>query len=426
MLRSGCVFTLAFFLLISILAAEVQAQDNPRDRLDRLRSELDSLGTVLDSYKASERDLSGRINALDQQIVTRRRLIRELENQRQRENTAVRTFDRRITEGEHNLGGVRKRLAKTSREVNDLEALIARRAVYLYKHGTSQSLRFLLAAENPGDFVRRRLYVERITNRDKRNLEALRSARTRHTRNERDLENTLTELREAREQKAQSVKRIEGLVAESRNERQKLEHDRSNLDKLMADVKRDKEMVLGLIEDRKNALKQVEDWIASLERERSRGTVQEIKVSRRPGDIVIRPVESFNSFDLARGKLPWPLKGPIVSKFGLERNKITGTLTENPGIDIRTREGEEVLSVQGGVCTRITYLRGFGTTVLIDHGDGYYTVYAHLGDVWISEGERVEAGRVIGTVGSAVSENPTLHFQVWHKRQKQDPLKWLG
>lgn len=419
-------FTLLLVSVFLLLSAVVQGQDNPRDRLDRLRAELDSLSSVLDSYAASERDLTGRINALDQQIVTRRRLIRELGSQRQREQAAVKTFDRRISNGQSNLAGVRVRLNRTSEEVRHLEDLIRERAIFLYKHGSRQSLRFLLAAENPGDFVRRRLYVERITDRDRKNLEALRDAQQRHSRNERDLEETIADLRQAREQKAQSVKRIEGLVAETRQERSRLEQDRGHLDNLMADVKRDKQSVQALIDDRKSALKQVEDWIASLERERARGGVQEIKVSRRSGDIVIRPVESFASFSSARGKLPWPLKGPIVSRFGLERNKITGTLTENPGIDIRAREGTEVLSVQGGVCTRITYLRGFGTTVLIDHGDGYYTVYAHLGDVWISEGERLEAGRVIGTVGTGVGDSETLHFQVWHKRQKEDPLKWLG
>lgn len=74
----------------------------------------------------------------------------------------------------------------------------------------------------------------------------------------------------------------------------------------------------------------------------------------------------------------------------------------------------------------ITYLRGFGTTLIIDHGDGYYTVYAHLGDVWIRPTEEVEAGRVIGSVGSSGgTAEPVLHFQVWHKRTKENPARWL-
>jgi len=419
----------AIFILLAGLATfqppELLAQENPRDRLDRLRVELDSLSQVLSGFSASEKDLGGKINALDQQIVTRKRLIRELERQRQRENSALQTFDKRINSGGQQLAVVQDRLRSTSGEVAALEDEIARRTIFIYKRGSRESLRFLLAAETPGEFVRRRLYVERITDRDRKNLSALRNVRERHAKNQQELEAVLADLRSARESKAQAVRRIENLVAEGRAERTKLEKDRGRLDGLLVDLRRDKEAVLGLIEDRKSALRQVEEWIASLERERSRGGVQEIKVSRRPGEIVIRPVEQFDHFSRSRGKLPWPVYGPVVNRFGLERNKITGTLTENPGIDIRTREGEEVLSVQAGICTRITYLRGFGTTVLVEHGDGYYTVYAHLGDVWISEGERVEAGRVIGTVGGGVAGDPSLHFQVWHKRQKEDPMQWL-
>lgn len=423
--------TLRYMALAALMllagATHSLAQTNARDRLENLRSELDSLSAVLKQYQASERDLGSRIKALDQQIAKRKSLIRELQSQRRSEQRAIARYNDRIERSSDKLGSVRSELADTREEVRTLETQVAQRAVYLYKRGHRQALGFLVAAEDPGDYVRRRLYVQRIHDRDRRNLEALRSARRRQESSEQELERTLADLRTAREKRRAAIERMDRLMAETRSERSALEADKSSLDRTLAGLRDDKEAVKKLIADREAAARQVEQWIASLESRRQAGSVQEITVGPRSMDAVVRDIPTFRSFASARGRLPWPVKGQVIRRFGLEKNRITGTVTDNPGIDIRAREGDEVLAVQGGVCTRITYLRGFGTTVLVQHEEGYYTVYAHLGDVWVSEGETVEAGRVIGTVGSSGgASTPRLHFQVWHQRSKENPMTWLA
>ncbi len=419
-------FRLGLMLLLFGLACLAHGE-SPRDRLDRLRGEIDSLSTVLNRMQRDEQSLGQRISALDQKIAARKRLLEELARQHAAQQQAVAGFDRDIRVRSQDLSSVRQQLEATRSEVEALTELIRRRAVFLYKKGESRALGFLLQAASPADFMRRQVYVSRIQARDGRNLRALRDARERRRGQERDLETALAGLRTAREKKAASVARSEELMAEAQRERKRLEQDRGGLGSMMASLQQDKEQVQQLIADRRAAVRQVEEWIASLERQRTSGEVQEITVHPRSAKVVIREVPEFSTFREGRGKLPWPLKGPILSRFGLQRNTITNTQTDNPGIDIGSPESSEVIAVQAGTCTRITYLRGFGTTILVDHGDGYYTVYAHLGDLWVSEGERVEAGRVLGTLGpSTIEGGPRLHFQIWHKREKQDPLPWLS
>lgn len=421
--RRNLLFTL--FLLAS--ATVLLAFDNPRDRVDRLRGELDSLSTVLRHYTRSEQDLGSRISATDQQIATRQQLIRELEQQRRKEQRAVVHFDTRIGDANAKLKVVRERLGTTRKEVQNLEDLVASRAVYLYMHGSRRTLRFLAAAEDPGDLIRRRIYVQKLADRDAKNLNELRNARNRQIADQDELEETVDDLRTARRRKQESVDEVDRLVRETRSERTRIQQNKRDLQVLLASAQRSRKAVEQLIRDREEALKQVENWISSLESRRLSSGVQEINVGPRQGDVIIREVPTFTSFSKAKGKLPWPIRGRVISQFGLQKNSVTGTLTENPGVDIRAKAGEEVIAVQGGTCKRITFLRGFGTTILVEHGDGYYTVYAHMGEVWIGEGETVEAGRVLGTVASANSTGDTsLHFQVWHKRVKQNPLDWLS
>jgi len=417
------------FILLTVLITSVAtyAASDPRDRLTQLRGELDSLSTVLSRYTRSERDLGKRIQAADQQISTRQQLIRELETQRTKEQRAIVHYDTRIGDTNERLGRIREQVKSSSQEVEELEKLVADRAVYIYKHGSRRSLHFMAAAENPGDLIRRRVYVERIQQRDSHNLQLLREARQRKISSRQDLEQTLEDLQTSRRRKQRALERVDKLVSEGRSERGKLERDKRELQTLLVDAQKNRKTLEGLIADREQALHEVENWITSLESRRLSNNVQEITVGPRPGEVVVHEVTAYSEFSKAKGKLPWPLEGRVINPYGMQKNKVTGTLTENPGIDIRAKAGDEVVSVQAGVCKRITFLRGFGTTILVEHGDGYYTVYAHMGEVWISEGEAVEAGRVLGTVAEQNSTGDTsLHFQVWHKRAKQNPMEWLA
>ncbi|MBD3165172.1 peptidoglycan DD-metalloendopeptidase family protein [bacterium] len=413
-------------ILFSVFSTVLFAATDPRDELDRLRGEIDSLTTVLKEQEASEQSLLSQIGTLDQKIAARRRLLNKLQAQLRGARKAVKRYDNDIGYTRHRLGIAERKLGQTNVEVELLEEQIRERAVYLYKHGTRSQLRFLAAAANPGDLLRRRVYVRRIQERDRGNLESLRRARARQDRQTEELEAAIADLREAREAKRRSAERVEELVAETEAERDELAGDRTEIATLLEDVRQDKDMVASLIREREEAMQEVENWIAKLERARLGGEVQQIRVHRGPGEAIVREVADFRTFTAGKGKLPWPVEGAILKRFGMERNPELGTRTENPGIDIAADEGDEIIAVQKGVCTRITYVRGFGTTMLIQHDDGFYTVYAHLGDVWVSEGEEIDAGRVLGTVGRVAHlPRPSLHFQVWHKRQKQDPLQWL-
>ena len=127
-----------------------------------------------------------------------------------------------------------------------------------------------------------------------------------------------------------------------------------------------------------------------------------------------------------KGKLPWPIDGNIISKFGTFQNPNLKTITENTGIDIKAKDGTEVRSVFDGIVTTITYIRGYGNTVILDHGSNFYTVYTHVSDVEVEENSYVEARQVIAYVSDSGSlEGSKLHFEIWGNREKLNPELWL-
>ena len=113
--------------------------------------------------------------------------------------------------------------------------------------------------------------------------------------------------------------------------------------------------------------------------------------------------------------------GKIVKGFGPQWNPKLNTTLDNPGIDIAANSTTPVKSVFDGLVTTITFISGYGTTVIIDHDDGYFTVFTHLENLLINENMIVKEGQEIGFV----SNNNIIHFEIWGNNQKLNPTQWI-
>lgn len=132
------------------------------------------------------------------------------------------------------------------------------------------------------------------------------------------------------------------------------------------------------------------------------------------------------SFAGSMGKLQMPVKGEIISRFGPERNSDYTSFTFQSGIDIKVDRGEPVRSVFKGKIIFAKWLNGYGNMIIINHGDSYYTLYAHVDEIFKKKGSVVDTGEVIATAGDTGSmRGPCLHFEVRHHGQPVNPVKWL-
>jgi murein DD-endopeptidase MepM/ murein hydrolase activator NlpD len=119
--------------------------------------------------------------------------------------------------------------------------------------------------------------------------------------------------------------------------------------------------------------------------------------------------------------LQWPVKGKIVKSFGPQWNPKLNTTLDNPGIDISARATTPVQSVFDGYVSTITFIAGYGTTVIVDHNNSYYTVFTHLESLLIAEDTNIREGQNIGYV----SNDNIIHFEIWGNNQKLNPESWL-
>lgn len=159
------------------------------------------------------------------------------------------------------------------------------------------------------------------------------------------------------------------------------------------------------------------------EAQRSKRSRKGTSPSSREDDVRTGPTPQRDGF--RNNSLPWPTPTTaLLHGYGTYRNPETGTTLENPGIDIKAAMGTRVTCVAKGDVSSVTWLPGYGSLVIIDHGNGFRTVYANLATVAVKTGSKVQSGTVVGTSGENI-DGKLVHFEVWYGRERQNPLTYL-
>jgi len=137
-------------------------------------------------------------------------------------------------------------------------------------------------------------------------------------------------------------------------------------------------------------------------------------------------VPSARGFGALRGKLRFPVRGKILSTFGKNENPKFNTFTVQKGIEIEAPLGAGIRAVHDGRVLYSDWFKGYGKILIIDHGEGYYTLSGHASALLKAVGEEVRAGDVVALVGDTGSlKGPCLYFEIRQRGKPLDPLVWL-
>ena len=126
--------------------------------------------------------------------------------------------------------------------------------------------------------------------------------------------------------------------------------------------------------------------------------------------------------------LPAPVEGSVLHPFGTSTDPVTGETVQSVGIDLTAPLGTPFRAVFPGTVTRSAYVRGYGQMVTVEHGS-YVTIYAHANGLRVAAGQEVQAGDVLGLVGTTgllQDATPRLHFEIRYNGTPQDPAPWLA
>jgi septal ring factor EnvC (AmiA/AmiB activator) len=128
-----------------------------------------------------------------------------------------------------------------------------------------------------------------------------------------------------------------------------------------------------------------------------------------------------------KGALPWPADGKVVSFFGRQKHPTFNTYVQRKGIEIRTAEGSFIHAVMPGAVVYADWLKGYGLVIILDHANGFFSLYAHASKILAKVGDQVGEGQPIGETGdTGMTGENTLYFELREGAEPVDPLNWLA
>lgn len=394
------------FSFFSLCAQDLQKKiTQSQKNVQKLKEEIKNYENRIVSEAQKEKNELDRLNDANQKIGLLQQLLGELEQSRS------------LTE--LNIVVLRDQLKTTQGELNVLKNLTGQRLVQTYKHRAEDPLAYVFTSDSWTQAYARVKYTKIIANQDKTDLQTLRRKKIKIERQKKLIEAELLQQKY--------------LIAEKKNEKAALDVELNRRKASLSKIRKDKRLLNTMLEEKRDDLVTLNSLIAELERKKKEQEELELERQRKlkaesaEKSIAYKEPKYVekSTFGLYKGKLPYPVAGKIVKKFGDQINPILGTKTRNPGIEIQATQNAAVRAVAKGRIAHIAWLRRMGNTLLIDHGGGYYTVYAHLSEIYVSPEQNVSAGDMIAGLDENEEGKYVLHFEIYKDQDVQDPSIWL-
>ncbi len=393
--------SLCAFLLISVSFTERSSSDSQKD--------IDSKKDKIFTLRQEIEDVEKGIIKKTQEAISTTEILIDLESKITLTEKLIRSLAREERFVASMIYDTQERIKRKKAYLTGLKEKLTLRLQHLYKHGKSSFLKTIISADNWNEAIYRIKYLDILT---KHELEL-----------RKELQNTITELDLEEKKLARELTKNRRIRSDKEIENSRLETDKKRRKKYLNKVNNQKSTLEDNLKQKQRMIAEIESLINKLFNDKS-------SMKKREDELVrIRAMQNratSGNFAKMKGKLPWPVQGKIISRFGNQKNRKLNTITENVGIEIQAAVGTPVITVLDGVISIITYIRGHGNIIIVDHGGGFSTVYAQIENIQVNENEYIQAGDRLAKIASnGTSKNGKLHFEVWGNQQKLNPEHWL-
>lgn len=389
-------------LLVALLGTAVPALAGPQDRLDDIRQRQEHVDQKIGALDARSDELLGRISVLDKRRERVDSRVEVLDVQLRELQVRITKTRDQLADAQHRISLLERELHQILQDLQERTNVYSARAVAIYKSGPAVYVDGLLDSENFSELFDRFAYYQASVDADS------------------ELINEIQVLRDRTTSRRQQVEAERARIAKAKLG---LEQNRDSL----ADVRSQQALVLAereaVLGEKEAILAEVETRKASYERleaqlEADATAIQNLLASGGS--------TSVGAFPTGGGQLAWPAAGPITSGYGYRTHPIFGDSRLHTGIDIGASYGAPVVASEDGTVAYAGAMSGYGTTVVLDHGDGLSTTYNHMSAFNVGSGQSVSRGTQIGAVGcTGYCTGPHLHFEVRVNGSPVDPMPYL-
>ncbi len=371
------VFFVYGLLSTCLIFPNIAAAESPREQYHRIQKEMEKRREKLDAAKKREHSVLGELDQIGRSLDSIA--------------TELRKHQQHARETESQMKRVDGEISQVKGEMDKEKEWLKRRLRVMQRYGQSGDLLFLLTAtDDLASLERRWRYLEDIAMSDRKVIEDYGENIKMLDSKERQLASLRAELKSSMDK----IKPAEESLTETKHEKERL----------LASVRREKTTQERMLRELQEASKRLLEMMKRLEKK-----------------------ETFEAkgFSALRGSLAWPVSGRVVIPYGSQKDPKFGTPVFRNGIYIKT-DKDTVSAVYAGKVVYADWFKGYGNLVIINHGEGYHTLYGNLSETFLKVGDIIKSREVIGKVGeSGILNAPSLYFEVRYKGKPLDPMQWL-
>ena len=383
---SGVIVCIVAAAVLCSQPVSAQDKSGKKAEIARLKEEISFIDNELKAASTKHKESYNHLLLLKKKSASRKALVAESDRALRGLKDSIAVKDRQIQ--------------LLQREIDTLEKYYSALVYNTYKNRDNRVwFMYLLASDNPGKGYRRYTYLKNLA--ETMNSEA-------------------REIMEAKARLAVEKDELGGMVQEAADLKKEREKEYSTL---LAEQKKTQTVVNNLARNKKK-------YKAELDRKRK----EMDRLNKEVQKVVSKEISKKDKIDYTvsgkfeqnKGKIPWPVKGVVTEKFGVQKHPVYKniSLPANNGITITALKGSEVKCVFEGTVKQIMILPGYSHCVLVQHGE-YFTFYCKLASTVVKAGQKVAAGASLGTLEPTDDNTSQLHFQVWKGNVKQNPEVWL-
>jgi septal ring factor EnvC (AmiA/AmiB activator) len=412
--RESLIVCLSLFFLFAPISFQQEDINKKKSELQNLKDEITKLEKEINQQTKKEKESFNAVEKYNKQNFLLNKLISKLRTEEKKKQQEINFNQKNIDEIEKQIELLQKNYSKY--------------VTAIYKYGKLDELAAVFDSESFEQAALRIKYLQRFSEKRENDLKNFEKAKE-------ELFSLEQHLKKEKNEKAI-------LAAEKEKEESGLKVKLTEKQKVLKSIRNNKAELKKELQAKRNAEGQIKNLIAKLVEEAERKKEEEKLASFNQKDEKVpinrdeNPVSSsydidlsttgFETFSSLKGKLTWPVTGgKVIRKFGENRNQKLNTVTLNYGVDIKAAGDLSVKCVAGGVISVIDYIPGYGSVIIVTHKGDYRTVYSHLSEIYVSEGDKVKAGSLLAGVGESLEGN-ILHFEIWNSRKNQNPEHWLA
>jgi murein DD-endopeptidase MepM/ murein hydrolase activator NlpD len=372
--KSLATLLMMVFFISAVLPVYADELEETRRQLEAISRNIDATQSKVTSVKKQESSIMGQIQSLEKEISST-------------ENQITATEDR-IIFLQDSIVATQADIEETEQNLKEKSELLSERLVVLHEQGEVTYLEVLLSATDFKDFLTRYEMVNNIIEQDV------------------------------------------DLIASINQDKQDLEMRKSDLEvkkKELENALKQQESMRAQLDEQKAEKKQI---LTSVQQERAayEKALQELEETSRQLEKMIRQLQGDSSEALGTGVYTWPTPGytSISSPYGMRFHPILKQRKMHTGVDIRAPMGATIVAADSGKVIHAGWMGGYGQVLVVDHGNGISTLYAHQSAFLVGNGDTVSRGQAIGKVGSTGwSTGPHLHFEVRINGSYTDPMPYI-